>query len=92
MTTNNSPREITELMQMGTYQGMTDEEINILIDYKIQQALNTDEQQARRDAAADISREAAECTQRASIMVADMVKSIKDCKPNLIRITGANNG
>lgn len=92
MTIDNSPREITELMQLGTYQGMTDEEIDIIIEYKIQQALNTDEQQARRDAAANVSREAAEYTRQASNAVSDMVKSIKDCKPNLIRITGANNG
>lgn len=33
----NFPRDINVLLALRTYQGMTDEEIDLLIDYKIQQ-------------------------------------------------------
>lgn len=32
---NTSPREITELINLKTYQDMTDEEIEIIINYKV---------------------------------------------------------
>ena len=35
------PRPLGELLSLGTYQGMTDMEIDTIISYKIQEALNT---------------------------------------------------
>lgn len=34
------PRDINVLLNLGTFQGMTDEEIQIIIDYKIKYALS----------------------------------------------------
>lgn len=39
----NFPRDINVLLSLNTYQGMTDEEIDLLIDYKIQQELTSAE-------------------------------------------------
>lgn len=38
MTTENNPRELGELLSMNTYQGMTDEEIQMIIDDKVNRA------------------------------------------------------
>lgn len=37
------PRDINVLLSMNSYQGMTDEEIDMLLDYKIKQAVNSRE-------------------------------------------------
>lgn len=37
------PRDINTLLNLGTFQGMTDEEIQIVIDYKIKYALSEQE-------------------------------------------------
>jgi hypothetical protein len=37
------PRDINVLLSLNTYQGMTDEEIDMLLDYKIKQAVNSRE-------------------------------------------------
>lgn len=37
------PRDINILLNLGTFQGMTDEEIQIVIDYKIKYALSEQE-------------------------------------------------
>ena len=36
ITTTNSPRPLATLLSLNTYQDMTDEEIELIIDYKIQ--------------------------------------------------------
>ncbi len=38
MTTENNPRGLGELLSMDTYQGMTDEEIQMIIDDKVNSA------------------------------------------------------
>lgn len=43
-------RDINILLSLDTYQGMSDEEIDLLIDYKIQVALDSEEQTARMEA------------------------------------------
>nr|DAU86387.1 MAG TPA: hypothetical protein [Bacteriophage sp.] len=40
MTTDNEARPIEELAKLDSYQGMTDEEIELLTDYKLRIALN----------------------------------------------------
>ena len=37
------PRDINVLLNLGTFQGMTDEEIQLIIDYKIKYALSEQE-------------------------------------------------
>lgn len=37
MSTTTNPRDISALLALNTYQGMTDEEIEILIDYRVRQ-------------------------------------------------------
>lgn len=44
------PRHVAELLKLDTYQGMTDEEIESLITFKIDQALLDDERQQIIDA------------------------------------------
>ncbi len=39
----NFPRDINVLLSLSTYQGMTDEEIDLLLDYKIQQEITSAE-------------------------------------------------
>lgn len=39
MSTTTNPRSIDALLALGTYQGMTDEEIDIVLNYKVQQAM-----------------------------------------------------
>ena len=34
-TENSSPRDINELLRLGTYQGMTDEEVELIIECKV---------------------------------------------------------
>lgn len=43
-------RDINELLSLDTYQGMSDEEIDSVMQFKIQEALNSDEQHAKLDA------------------------------------------
>ena len=43
-------RSINELLRLTTYQGMTDEEIELIIDYKINSALNNAEMTAKINA------------------------------------------
>lgn len=43
-------RSIDELLALSTYQGMTDEEIDSLIDYKINKAINTVEMTTKLNA------------------------------------------
>jgi len=37
------PRDINVLLSLNSYQGMTDEEINMILDYKIKQAISSRE-------------------------------------------------
>lgn len=37
----NKPRQLRELLSLETYQGMTDEEIDIILEYKIEQELTS---------------------------------------------------
>lgn len=43
-------RDINTLLGLATYQGMTDEEIELIIDYKIARAINSAEMTARLNA------------------------------------------
>lgn len=63
-------RDINVLLSLDTYQGMTDEEIDSVIDYKIEQALNEESfstslseiqatYQARRAASAAVAQDSA---------------------------------
>lgn len=48
-TNENSPRDINVLLLMESYQDMTDEEINMIIDYKIERAKSDEIVQAAID-------------------------------------------
>lgn len=39
MSTTTSPRNINTLLALGTYQGMTDEEVELVLAYKVQQTM-----------------------------------------------------
>lgn len=55
MTTENdeiievTPRSISVLLSLDTYQDMTDEEINLVLDFKIQEAVSSANNQAIRE-------------------------------------------
>lgn len=44
-----APRDISVLMNLDTYQDMTDEEINMVLDFKIQEAVNSANNKAVRE-------------------------------------------
>lgn len=43
-------RSVSELLNLGTYQGMTDSEIQSIIDYKVDMAVSSEENRALREA------------------------------------------
>lgn len=45
-------RDVNVLLTLDTYQGMSDEEIELVIDFKIQEALNSAENTAKQNAIA----------------------------------------
>ena len=44
-----SPRNLDELLKLDTFQGMTDDEIRLLIAYKVKQALSYSTEQHERE-------------------------------------------
>lgn len=92
MTTENvnTPRDLNTLINLDTYQGMTDEEIELIINYKIEskvreriieasKTLNTLKMEA-------ILQQNVESSQRAM----SMLQSIRDRKPVLHTVGGDN--
>lgn len=91
MTTENEPRSINELLSLGTYQGMTDTEIDSIIDYKVQlettNAINLADISNRTQALNEL---VAQELENHNALVA-MVQSVRDRQVNYIRVEG-NNG
>jgi hypothetical protein len=91
MTTENEPRSINELLALDTYQGMTDAEIDLIIDYKVKlettNAINLADISNRTQALNEL---VAQELENHNALVA-MVQSIRDRQVQYMRVEG-NNG
>ena len=71
--TNAEPRPINTLLAMDTYQGMSDAEIDLVINYKIERAINSQEMLLREQAAIEYTnaraQQNADAIERAQSMV-----------------------
>ena len=80
-TDEQTPRGIVELMNLDTYQGMTDEEIETVINYKVSRALASAEFTAKM-AANNLRMEQVIADNKASAQRAlDMVESLLSREP-----------
>ena len=90
-TQTQEPRSINELLSLGTYQGMTDEEIDSIIDYKVQlettNEINLADISNRTQALNEL---VAQELENHNALVA-MVQSIMNRQVDYIRVEG-NNG
>ena len=62
---NDNTRTVDELIMLGTYQGMTDEEVELVIAYRIARALESEEAKARAEGAVQGALEVAAAQQQA---------------------------
>ena len=77
MTTEaNEPRDINVLLALDTYQGMTDAEIDLVLNYKINEAVNTQEMQAKIAAFNQQSQQCVTDNRAAAQRALDMIESI----------------
>lgn len=85
------PRTINELLSLGTYQGMTDAEIDLIIDYKVQlettNAINLADISNRTQALNELVAQELENHNA----LAAMVQSIRERRASYVRVEG-NNG
>lgn len=80
----NFPRDINVLLGMHTYQGMTDEEINLILDYKINQAKTSAEHLAFVAAQTMRANETVELQRQSCKNMESMLQStIKASMPNV---------
>lgn len=70
-------RTVSELMQLGTYQGMTDEEIESIIDYVFVTARTEGESAALASAQMQMSKELHEAKMRIADMQMQQLKSFE---------------
>ena len=69
-------RDLEVLLRLGTYQGMSDEEIDLLLDYKISNAVNDAVVQSQISAANYAATEVVARSTAASQQALDMLQSI----------------
>lgn len=90
-TESDSPRDLNTLVSLGTYQGMTDEEIELVIDFKVQQrvtdSINLADIENRSSALNELVAQELENQQSLSAMV----QSLMSRSVFLERVEG-NNG
>lgn len=90
-TEGDSPRDLNTLVSLGTYQGMTDEEIELVIDFKVQQrvtdSINLADIENRSSTLNELVAQELENQQTLSAMV----QSLMSRKVFLERVEG-NNG
>lgn len=91
MTTDKDMRSISELMILDTYQGMTDDEINSVINYRINQAVTRLKADIRKECAAKVSKQAYELSRSTATTVSDMVESITGNNRPILNSVGDSN-
>lgn len=75
-TTDERPRTLDKLLALDTYQGMTDAEIDIILDYKIKQAVTEREVLARIELQIQTSEQIIADNRRSAQEAHDMLQSI----------------
>ena len=89
-TENNTVRELNELINLGTYQGMTDDEIERIISFKVNmevmRRVSNGTNAANTAKMETLIAQADESRQQAMAVL----QSIRDSKPILYTVGGAN--
>lgn len=75
-TTDEKTRNINELLALDTYQGMTDAEIDSILEYKIEHALADRERLARMVAEINLTEQLIEDNRRSAQQAHDMLQSM----------------
>lgn len=92
MVEEDGPRELSVLLSLGTYQGMTDEEIELVIAHKVQSevtnSINLADIQMRTQAMGELVAQEIADQQSLSAMVQSLFKK----KVFLETVEGNNNG
>ena len=82
-TSQNSPRNLSDLLDLGTYQGMTDEEVEMVLDYKIGQALSESEYVERQRVNSENLSALLANGQETADRIADMIESMQGATPKI---------
>ena len=75
-TTESSPRDLTVLNALGTFQGMTDEEVEIVIQYRIDQALASEEFKLREALIMETQNAVAESGKQANDLAVSQMNAV----------------
>ena len=79
-TTDEKTRTIDELLALDTYQGMTDAEIDVILDYKIKQAVTEREVLARIELQIQTAEQVIADNRRSAQEAHDMLQSIVEAE------------
>lgn len=71
-----SPRDVAKLNALGTFQGMTDEEVEIVIQYRIDRALNSEEFKLREAALLETQNAVAESGKQANDLAVSQMNTV----------------
>lgn len=72
------PRDINTLLALDTYQGMTDEEIELIINYKVRQEIFSQEMLMKAAAQTEHMNAMAETNRQGCARALDMIESLID--------------
>lgn len=89
-TEQDSPRELNELLNLGTYQGMTDEEIQMVIDFKVNAEVTRRITEGKKAALTLQSETVVAQNQESSQRALDVLESILSKRPVLQSVGGEN--
>jgi len=92
MTTNEqqAPRELSTLIGLKTYQGMTDEEINLILNYKIETEVRKRISEGNKAVNIIQMEEMISQNKESSKAAMDVLKSILDKRPILNTVEESN--
>jgi hypothetical protein len=79
------PRDVSVLLTLDTYQGMSDEEIDSVIRYKVNESLMSAENAAKMNTFTQVMNDVISQTETAAQMVQQQTEQIlANCKPTLV--------
>lgn len=84
--TTTKQRTVAEILALGTFQGCTDEEIQSVIDFKVEDARNDTESKARQAAVIESMNETTEKWNQAAEEANDILKQLLAADLNLGKI------
>lgn len=89
-STTSKPRDIKELLTLTTYQGMTDDEIQLIIDYRVEQARTDEVLKAQIAIEVTTMNETAEIRSRQAVESNNILKQLLAKDLNLATIEDAD--